>query len=88
MLETEWRGLLVVSPAKTAELLKILFGMCTWVGTRKHLVDWGAHWCHLANMIELSMCSCNAACCQITLMMMMMMRGFVERVINSPQTRC
>jgi len=26
--------------------------------------------------------------CQMMIMMMMMMRGFVERVINSPQTRC
>jgi len=27
----------------------------------------GAHWCHLANAIELSTCGGDAACCQITL---------------------
>jgi len=28
---------------------------------------WGAHWCHLANTTEPSMCSGDAALCQITL---------------------
>jgi len=28
---------------------------------------YGAHWCHLANMTEPSMCSSDVALCQITL---------------------
>jgi len=28
---------------------------------------WGAHWCHLKNMTEPSMCGGDAALCQITL---------------------
>jgi len=28
---------------------------------------WGAHWCHLANTTEPSMCGRDAALCQITL---------------------
>ena len=33
----------------------------------KHVLDEGAHWCHLANRIEPSMCIGDAALCQITL---------------------
>jgi len=28
---------------------------------------WGAHWCHIVNMTEPSMCRGDAALCQITL---------------------
>jgi len=31
----------IVSPAKTAEPIEMLFGVCTWVGSRKHLLDGG-----------------------------------------------
>jgi len=36
-------------------------GMWTRVGTRKHLLDVGAHWHNLANTIEPSMCSGDTA---------------------------
>ena len=39
----------------------------TRVGSRKHVLGRGAHWCHLANTIEPSMCGGDAACCQTTL---------------------
>jgi len=44
-------------PCRTAEPIEMPFGMWTWVGPRKHILDRGAHWRHLANMIEPSMCS-------------------------------
>jgi len=50
-----------VSCAKTAESIEMPFGMWTRVGSRKHLLDWGAHWRHLANMIEPSVCGDDAA---------------------------
>jgi len=31
------------------------------------LYIWGAHWCHLANTTEPSVCGGDAALCQITL---------------------
>ena len=56
-----------MSCAKTAEPIKMLFGMWTWVGPRKHVLDEGAYWRSLANVIEPSMCSGDVAICQITL---------------------
>jgi len=50
---------------KTVEPIKMLFGMWTWVGPRKHVLDGGTHWRHLANTIEPSLCSGDAALCQI-----------------------
>jgi len=50
----------VVSLQKTAEPNEMPFGLWTRVGARKHVLDGGAHWCHLANTIEPSMCSGNA----------------------------
>jgi len=37
------------------------------VGPSKHVLGGGAHWSHLANISEPSMCGGDAACCQITL---------------------
>jgi len=42
------------------------FGLWTRLGRRKHVLH-GAHWRHLANTIELSVCVSDAALCQITL---------------------
>jgi len=56
-----------MSCAKTAEPMEMLFGIWTWVGPRKHVLGGDAHWRHLANTIEPSMCDGNVACCQITL---------------------
>jgi len=44
-----------------AELIKMLFGMWTWVSQMKHALDVGAHWHNLANMIEPSTCGGDAA---------------------------
>jgi len=41
-----------MSCAKTAELIKMPLGMWTQVGSRKHVLDGGAHWRNLANTIE------------------------------------
>ena len=41
-----------------AELIKIPLGMWTW---EEACIRWGAHWCHLANTIQPSMCSSDAA---------------------------
>jgi len=51
-----------VSCAKTAGPIEMPFGICTSVRSKKHLLGVGACWCHLANTIEPSMCSGNAAC--------------------------
>jgi len=50
-----------------AELIEMPFGMCTLVGPRKHVLDGGAHWRHLANTTEPSVCGGDAALGQITL---------------------
>jgi len=59
----------VVSCPKTVEPIDMPFEVLTVVGTKKHvsLLDGGTHWCHLANTIEPSMCSGDAAFWQITL---------------------
>ena len=36
--------------------IKMSFGMWTQVGPRNHVLDDGAHWCHLVNTTEPSMC--------------------------------
>jgi len=41
---------------KTAEPIEMPFGVWTPVGPMKHVLDGGAHWCNLENMIEPSMC--------------------------------
>jgi len=76
------RSVTLMSPAKTAELIKMPFELRNCVGRRNHVLDGGsdppcegvilrphgkAHWRHLANTIELSVCGGNAALCQITL---------------------
>ena len=68
LLQMEQCGLSVtlVSPAKMAEPIDMSFGLWTWVGPRRHVFDGGAHWRHLADTIESSMCSGDAALCQIT----------------------
>ena len=61
-----------------AEPVDLPFGLWTQVGTRKHKFNrirqvapmcpnGKARWRHLANTIELSVCSGDAALCQITL---------------------
>jgi len=55
-----------MSCAKTAEPIKMPYGMWTPVGPRNHALDDGAHWHHLANTIEPSMCAGNTTLCQIT----------------------
>jgi len=45
---------------KEAEPIEMLFGMWTRMGPMKHVLDGAAHWRHLANMIELSVCGCDA----------------------------
>jgi len=39
---------------KTAELIKMPFGMWTWLSLRKHVLDGDTHWRHLANITESS----------------------------------
>jgi len=45
-------SLMVVSAAKTAKPIEMLFGIWTRVGPRKHVLDGGAYWRNLVNMIE------------------------------------
>jgi len=56
-----------VNPAKMAETIEVPFDKWTWVDPRKYVLDIGARWRHLANMIEPSMSSGDAAFCQIPL---------------------
>ena len=55
------------SCAKTTEPIEVLFGMWTPVGPENHVLNGGAHWRHLANTTEPSVCGGDAALCQITL---------------------
>jgi len=58
----------VVSPAKVAEQIEMLFGVCTQIGPGMHCMYYiGSHWQHLANTTEPSICGGNVALCQITL---------------------
>jgi len=58
----QYRTLYTVScSAKTAEPIDMPFEMWTQVGPRKHVLDGGAHWRHLANTTEPSMCGGDAA---------------------------
>jgi len=50
-----------------AEPIKMPFWIWTRVGPRKHVLDGGAHWRHLANTTKPSMCGGDVALCQITL---------------------
>ena len=50
-----------MSCAKTAEPIEMSFAMSTRVGPRKHVLDGSAHWRHLANTTEPSMCGGDAA---------------------------
>jgi len=63
----KYRDALPVICAKMAEPIEIPFGIWTRVDPRKHTLGRAAHWRHLANTIEPSMCGGDAACCQITL---------------------
>jgi len=56
-----------VTCAKTAEPIEMQFEMRTHVDSKKHVLDWGAHWRNLANAVEPSMCDEDAAFCHITL---------------------
>jgi len=59
-----------MSCAKTTELIELPFGLWTPVVWRKHMfscIHWRAHWRHLTNTTEPSLCSGDAALCQITL---------------------
>ena len=64
--------------AKTAEPIDLAFGLWTLVGPKKHKFNLIrqvalmcppilAHWRHLANTIEPSVCGGDAVLCQITL---------------------
>jgi len=54
-------------PCKTAEPIEMSFGMWTWVGPSKYVLKWSAHWHHLANTIEPSMCGGDTVLCHIAL---------------------
>jgi len=56
-----------MSCAKTAEPIEVPFGIWTRVGPSGHVLCGAAHWRHLANAIEPSVCGGDATCCQTTL---------------------
>jgi len=56
-----------MSHAKTAVPIKVPFGMLSWMGPGKPVLDEGARWRHLANTIETSVCVGDVALCQIIL---------------------
>jgi len=49
-----------MSCAKMAQPIEMPFGIRTRVGPRKHVLDGSAHWRHLTNMTEPSMCGSDA----------------------------
>jgi len=55
---------IAVSCAITAAPMRCLWDLVS-VGPKKACIRWSAHWRHLANTTEPSMCSDDAACCQI-----------------------
>ena len=71
----KYRDFCAVNCAKTAEHIDLPFGLWTgWAEGSTSSVEWvpmclhvRAHWRHLANTIEPSVCGGDAALCQITL---------------------
>jgi len=61
------RSVTVVSPQRRLNRSRCRFGSGLGWAQGKHELGEGAHCRHLANIIEPSMCGCDAACCQITL---------------------
>jgi len=57
----EGRDDIAVSCAKMAEPIEIPSALWTPVGPRKHVLQGGAHWHHLANTTEPSVCGGDAA---------------------------
>jgi len=49
---TDCLSFTIMIVAKTAEVIKMPFGMWTVVGPRKHVLGGSAHWRHLMNMSE------------------------------------
>jgi len=60
-------SLSAVSCAKTAEPIEMKFGILRQVDPENHVLDEGAHWRHLTNTTEPSMCGGDATLCQSTL---------------------
>ena len=54
-------SVIVVIHANTAEPIEMPFGLWTHLGLRNHVLDGDAHWRHLADTIETSVCGSNAA---------------------------
>jgi len=50
-----------VNCAKAPQPIKMSFGMWTRVGPRKHVLDGGAYWRHLANTTGPSICGSDRA---------------------------
>jgi len=61
------QGHSTVGCVKTADPIEMTFAMLIQVHRRNDVLDVGAHWHLLANAIEPSMWSGDAAFCQITL---------------------
>ena len=58
---SDYLSVTIVSPTKTAEPIKMSFGMWIHVRPRKYLLDGGALWRNLVNTIEPYMCCGDAA---------------------------
>ena len=60
-------SVMIMNPAKTAEPMKMSFGVSTRVGARKLALDVDAHRRNLPNTTEPSMCGGDAAFLSVTL---------------------
>jgi len=69
-----------------AVAIKIQFETLSLVGLRNRVLDVGAHWRHLANTTEPSVCGGDAALCQITLTSYYYVIYMVLRLMQTIQT--
>ena len=62
-IEMPFGSVTIVSCAKLAEPIEMPFGLWTRMGPRnQHMSYGGAHWRHLANTFEPSVCGGDASC--------------------------
>jgi len=81
-LSVSW-SVTIVSLAKMAVLIEMLFWLWNPVGPRKHVLDGGAHWHHLVNTIKPSTVHVWRRCCLMSNYSDHLLSSFSSSVLSS-----
>ena len=76
-----------MSPTKTDEPIEMPFEGKTHAGEKDHVLDVGAHWSHLAHTIERSVRGGDAALCQLTLTIVIILFLLSTHTVKVNKTR-